>query len=60
MKRKWTLAQKVGLLVASSSLFLAACQQGTNLKLDTKAVNDASAAKKTANGKDVQLYDTGR
>ncbi|MGV3162167.1 alkaline phosphatase [Streptococcus hyovaginalis] len=60
MKRKWILAQKVGLLVASSSLFLAACQQGTNLKLDTKAVNDASAAKKTANGKDVQLYDTGR
>lgn len=60
MKRKWTLAKKVGLLVASSSLFLASCQQGANLKLDTKAVNDTSAAKKTANGKDVQLYDTGR
>ncbi|MFU2180804.1 hypothetical protein ACMZ6Y_13055 [Streptococcus pluranimalium] len=45
MKRKWTLAKKVGLLIASSSLILAACQQGANLKLDTKAVNDASAAK---------------
>lgn len=46
MKRKWTLVKKVGLLVTSSSLFLAACQQGTNLKLDTKAINDVSAAKK--------------
>lgn len=36
MKRKWVLAKKVGLLIASSSLFWAACQQGASLKLDTK------------------------
>ncbi len=41
-------------------LLLGGCSQQALQSLDTDAANDPSLAKETANGKDVQLYDTSR
>lgn len=49
------LAKSLGLVLTASSLLLGACSY-----IDQDAANDADKAKKTANGKDVQMYDTSR
>lgn len=53
-------AKRLGVLLAASALIFAACTQSGSLNLDTDAANDANAAKKTANGKEVSMYDTSR
>lgn len=64
------LMKNFGIVLASTSLLLAGCTNtqanganatgSSNVKIDRKAANDAKAAKKTAAGKDVQMYDTDR
>lgn len=61
------LIKNFGIVLASTSLLLAGCTNtqatatgNSNVKIDRKAANDATAAKKTAAGKEVQMYDTDR
>lgn len=62
MKTSSKFVKTCGALLLSVGL-LVACQNHSatgDYKLDTKAVNDKQAAEKTANGREVQFYDTSR
>lgn len=64
MKKSSKYLARLGVTLLVSSTLLAACSSttssGNKLKLDTEAANSTSLAKETANGKDVQMYDTSR
>lgn len=61
--KKGKTFKKLSMLLLASTMVLGACSNqasGSGLKLDLKAVNSSSAAKKSANGKSVQMYDSKR
>ena len=61
MKNRSKIFSKLGLGLLTSSILLTACTGNqSQLKLDYEAVKDTELAKETANGKDVQMYDTSR
>ena len=60
MKNRSKILSKVGVGLLASSMLLAACSNWGRLDLDYEAVQDTELAKETANGKDVQMYDTSR
>ena len=61
MNNRTKLFSKLGIALLTSSLLLAACTKSqSKLELDYDAVQDTELAKETANGKDVQFYDTNR
>ena len=60
MKNRSKILSKVGVGLLASSMLLAACSNWGRLDLDYEAVQDTELAKETANGKDVQMYDTNR
>ena len=60
MKNRSKILSKVGVGLLASSMLLVACSNWGRLDLDYEAVQDTELAKETANGKDVQMYDTNR
>lgn len=52
--------KKIGTLLIASSILLGACSKQADVKIDTDAANSTKLAKKTANGKAVQMYDAKR
>ena len=58
MKNRSKILSKVGVGLLASSMLLAACSNWGRLDLDYEAVQDTERAEETANGKDVQMYDT--
>ena len=60
MKNRSKILSKVGVGLLASSMLLAACSNWGRLDLDYEAVQDTELAEETANGKDVQMYDTSR
>ena len=60
MKNRSKILSKVGVGLLASSMLLVACSNWGRLDLDYEAVQDTELAEETANGKDVQMYDTSR
>ena len=60
MKNHAKILSKVGVGLLASSMLLAACSNWGRLDLDYEAVQNTELAEETANGKDVQMYDTSR
>lgn len=60
MKSNSKSMKRFGIALAASAILFGACAKSGAIKLNTDAVNSPAAARKTANGKDVAMYDTKR